>query len=279
MWTKRGTDEETQIDFRVCNIMMTESAQTINEETAHFLQSRGAECAKTLFPKLNRSFWVGLGAPDLVKMREEIGGRYYVSTEKDKDVEVHLINAFGTMFPNDLDDNDLHIVISDQVAHSLNLLVGDILTLKRKIDETGRLRLMTKSGDIPVEKIWKPNLSLGGMKWGYKHGQIMAMVVHIEGEEEEEDYCVGVSAMFMDNLDLTWGDTLFVESETGAKECQFFNAGGMHSVPGCGIRMSKKLADDLDVKAGDMICLSKNKDGCKEKLEQTYDAKVKVVKI
>lgn len=196
-------------------------------------------------------YWIGLGAPHLTNLKSKIRGDIYIKYGENE-IKVNLINAFGRMLSEEIKDS---ITISDKVAQLLNIKIGTDVMITRKINDEGRLITLTTRGIIPLDKHWSDLTTLGGMEWNYK-GKVLAMIVFVD---PSENYEVGLSAMFIDNLcknDTHPYPQIAIQFHDTKLITNIWNAGGMQSVGGYGIRISSKLAMDLGVTKGDLVHLS-----------------------
>ena len=266
LWGKYGTEDETTLSFTICNIIdNTEEEEIIDilsqvESVSEIEENILVKCIKNNRKyKKDESLWVGLGASHLTNMRHDCTGDYTVTYNNDKKFSpVHIINAFGNMFgPNhDLKDKDKNeAVMSKKLADQLNLGLNDEFTLTRKINNSGTIQKIAKSKQYPHNCWVNSDIPKGGLSWRYK-GIVSAIVVFID---EDEDDTIGLSAMFLDNI---YKEEQFhkygpinVKSLSNIVKCKPWNAGGMNSVEGYGIRMSSPLAAKLNVSVGDVVVI------------------------
>lgn len=216
----------------------------------------------------NGGYTIGLSAMQL----RNIGfgyGKVFVQLYEEDPSPVDVYNAFGV---NSQDGEKIRI--SGSLAEKMELRLGDTLKIYRILDEQGRILYKCQNQqENPLGRTWeKINQPAQG---------IVAAIDH--DRYNTELYRVGLSAMQLRNLDIerrseplntqtliqsiraldkglldsqNYGK-LFVQSGEIKKTAQIYNASGMRAIGGCGIRISSILAEDLELKIGDIISLRK----------------------
>lgn len=181
---------------------------------------------------------------------------------------VEVYNAFGANA-----QGKSKIWISRGLVEKMELISGGILNIHRVLDEQGRIRY--KCEDQRTNPF--------GRGWEKINQPAEGIVAAIDADGyNSELYRVGLSAMQMENLDIgrkskplnsktlintikanekglldgqNYGD-LNVEFNGQEKSAQVYNAFGMKSIGGCGVRISSILAEDLGLKLEDRVKIS-----------------------
>lgn len=192
-------------------------------------------------------------------------GRISVQLYDEEPTPVEVYNAFGE---NALDGSK--ILISRGLANKIELIEGGVLKVHRVLDKQGRVRYKCENQE---------DNPFGQSKDEIKQ-PAEGIIAAIDNDGyNTELYRIGLSKLQMRNLGIerisaplnnqtlmrairanerglldgqNYGD-LVVEFKEKERSAQVYNAFGMRSIGGCGLRISSTLAGDLGLKLEDKV--------------------------
>jgi len=224
--------------------------------------------AKAMVGGISQDEGLNLGLTAMLLRNIRYGyGEISVGSGDEEQTPVKVYNAFG-----ESSFNGRKVWISQGLAEKMDLRVGDDLVVYRTIDENGRLRY----------KCENQTKNPFGMGWGKVEQPAEGIVAAIDEDGSNfQMERIGLSAMQLDNLGVERESSplnahklmeVIEKSEEGLRDGQKFgfadvqfgenirkvevyNAFGMKSSGGCGVRASSALADELGLELGSKVRL------------------------